>query len=413
MKTVPQPSHIPADAEVTATDRRRPVKQAPTRRQDDMQKPTVKEVTASWKMAPSLRIPQEQKPVLFVLLIAIAVFLVALLLTVTFGHSLLFAPAGQPGDQNDSTATTDPPIYVNGVPAEGSHPFADGKDGNVLLPFSEPIDVIDHTLLSSERAALIDVSAGTVIASYHADERMYPASMTKVMTLIVVAENLPEESNLQDTITVSQSVYDAMIAAGSSGVKLELGEQLSVEALIYMLMLQSDGIAANELARYIAGTESRFVELMNRKAADMGLVNTHFTNVTGLHDDNHYSTCRDIASIMAYAMNMSFCRKVMTTEYYKATSYCTAGENKGKTITYHVYHKLLVTMLSETYKSYRPDRLTVTAGKTGYDGKDSGYCLVSYAVTPDGKPYICVTSQSTSYLDCVKDYITIYNKYVK
>ena len=136
MKTVPQPSHIPADAEVTATDRRRPVKQAPTRRQDDMQKPTVKEVTASWKMAPSLRIPQEQKPVLFVLLVAIAVLLVALLLTVTFGHSLLFAPAGQPGDRNDSTATTDPPIYVNGVPAEGSHPFADGKDGNVLLPFS-------------------------------------------------------------------------------------------------------------------------------------------------------------------------------------------------------------------------------------------------------------------------------------
>lgn len=369
-------------------------------------RPAIREVLNSWRVRPTLRVPDDQAPYFFCLLIASVVLAAALFIALIAGSSAFFrksAPTPPAPPSGDST----------GIPSEGSHPFADGAAGTALIPFPASPTVINKNQLSAHSACLVDVSEGKVTASYHGDEVIFPASMTKIMTLIIVAENLPEESNLKDVITVSQSVYDAMVAAGSSGVHLDAGEQVTVEGLIYMLMLRSDGIAANELARYIAGSESAFVTLMNMKAADMGLKNTHFTNTTGLYDPNHVSSCRDMASILAYAMNMSFCKKILTTESFTVMTHCTQGDNAGKNPTYYLYHNLLVSMLGETYRSYRPARLTVVAGKTGYSGRESGYCLATYATDPDGHAYICVTAKSASYLDCIKDYITIYDNYAK
>lgn len=315
------------------------------------------------------------------------------------------APSGnnipeQPAETGDSIATP------------GSHPFADGPTGDVTFPYADDSRIIDKSSILSARAVVVDLSSGEVIASRLSNERMYPASLTKVMTLIVAVENLPESVSLSYKVTVSSEVCNAMYLAGASGMGLEAGEQLTVEALLYMTVLQSDGVAASELARYIAGDEESFVLLMNRKASAMGLENTHFSNPTGLQDEANYSTCRDMAAILSYAMQMSLCRKVLTAASYNASCTATAGKNAGSSFTYYVTNKFL-SLLSETSGS-KPDSLTITAGKTGYAGSNSGYCLASYAVGANGHAYICVTSEAAgNYAACVRDHVALYNAYAE
>lgn len=305
----------------------------------------------------------------------------------------------------------------NTITTPGSHPFADGPTDGLTFPFSDSVQVIPSNSLESQRAVLVDLVTGEVVASRLGDEKMYPASMTKLMTMIVAVENLPEEISLSYKVTVSREVYEQMVRAGSSGVGLEPGEQLSVESLLYLTILRSDGIAATELARYIAGTEEEFVSLMNRKASEMGLENTHFANPTGLQDEANYSTCRDMAAILSYAMRMTLCRKILTTASYEAFCTATEGKNAGKSFNYFAYHHLLTTLMTEKYPGYKPAFLTVTAGKTGYAGTHSGYCLASYAVGANGRSYICVTSQalpeSDGYRACLQDHKRIYDTYAQ
>ena len=204
--------------------------------------------------------------VILAALLTVLLVLGTILLIVT-RSSLYYIPSGPESNHSD----------MGGVAAEeGDRPFADGKSGNALLPWADGIVVIPAGKLNAKHAALADLSSGEIIASRKADEMIYPASMTKVMTLIIIAENLPDKDCLKDTITISSEVYEAMRLAGASGVGFDAGETVSVESLIYALMLKSDGIAACELARYIAGSDEDFVELMNQKAEKMGLSNTHF-----------------------------------------------------------------------------------------------------------------------------------------
>lgn len=290
---------------------------------------------------------------------------------------------------------------------EGDYPFADGAVGIVLLPWAENAKVIPSESVHSSFAALADLSTGEIIASRKADDVIYPASMTKVMTLIVVVENLPSEASLQDVITVSAEVYDDMRAQGSSGVGMEAGEQLTVESMLYALMLKSDGIAACELARYVAGSEADFVTLMNRKAEQMGLTKTHFENPTGLFHKDHKTTSREIATIMTYAMNMRLCRKILMTQSYTAP--CVGAD--GKTFHYNLYHNLIVTQFDKITPN-QPNAVKVAAGKTGFTD-ESRYCLVTYAEAPDGHGYVCVTAKCAGYSECIADYLTIYNTYAK
>jgi D-alanyl-D-alanine carboxypeptidase (penicillin-binding protein 5/6) len=290
---------------------------------------------------------------------------------------------------------------------DGERPFADGVSGSVLLPWADKVEIIPANSINASHAALADLESGKIIASRKADEVIYPASMTKVMTLIVIVENLPDEDCLKEEIKVSEAVYDAMKAAGSSGIGMAAGEKLTVEAMLHALMLKSDGIAACELARYVAGSEEDFVELMNQKAEKMGLSNTHFENPTGLHHPNHKTTAREIASIMAYAMNMKLCRKILLAQFYQAP--CVGAD--GAKFNYNIYHNLVVTKFEEIPVN-QPSAIKVAAGKTGFTD-EARYCLVTYAESSDGHGYVCVTAKGESYNACIADYITIYNTYAK
>ena len=369
---------------------------APEKRQTHR---SVNEIMAGWPRA-RFRFCFDSKTTLALLLIT--VFLtVALVLTAVLligGRDVYFDFPSKPPKVESSS----------GVAAEkGDFPYADGVSGNVMLPWADKVGIIPADSIYSSHAALADLSTGEIIASRKADEVIFPASMTKVMTLIVVVENLPSEECLQDEITISDAVYSAMKAEGSSGIGMVAGEKMTVESLIYALMLKSDGIAACELARYVAGSEEDFVELMNQKAEKMGLSNTHFENPTGLHHPNHQSTAREIASIMAYAMNMKLCRKVLLTQSFTAP--CVGAD--GAKFNYNLYHNLMVTKFGEIPVN-QPNVVKVAAGKTGYT-TEARYCLVTYAESADGHGYVCVTAEGASYNACIADYITIYNTYAK
>lgn len=347
-----------------------------------------------------------------ILLGALALLLLILLITIPAGCNTFFKP-GESTAPNGDKIPDQPSESGPSISTPGSHPFADGPIGTVLLEYADEntLSIIEEGTIGSTRATIVDVDAGKIIASRLSGERMYPASMTKIMTLIVAVENLSENVSLSHKINVSKDVYDKMIREGASGMGLAVGEQLTVEALLYMTALQSDGIAATELAKYIAGTEEEFVSLMNRKADSMGLANTHFSNPTGLQDEANYSCTRDMATILDYAMKMTLCRQILTAKNYEAE--CTSDKGKGKTFTYHVKNNLTVKLLEEDFASSAPTKATITAGKTGWTGKNSGYCLASYAVTADGHAYIVVTSQADSYQNCIKDHAALYDKFVK
>ena len=377
-----------------------PPKTAKAPRRDES---SIGEILATWKVKrPTFSIPSHLNTrILAIVLALIITFISSTVLFIGLGHEFFdfdfsFGSSSDKDKNGGGVANSD-----------GDRPYADGVSGNVLLPWAENVKIIPSESIHSSYAALADISTGEIIASRKADEIIYPASMTKVMTLIVVAENLPDKSSLGDVITVSNEVYEEMKRQDSSGIGMEPGEKMTVESMLYALMLKSDGIAACELARYVAGSEEDFVELMNQKAEKMGLTNTHFENPTGLFHKDHKTTSREIATIMAYAMNMKLCRKVMLTQSYTAP--CEGAD--GKAFNYNLYHNLIVTQF-EKISPNQPDDVKVAAGKTGYTD-ESRFCLVTYAESSDGHGYVCVTAKSGGYYECISDYLTIYNAYAK
>lgn len=309
--------------------------------------------------------------------------------------------------------TQNPGGNFPGVDPNATYPFASNASVGSVIPQGDGTR-LDGSTTNSEYSILVDMKSGKVLASERADERMYPASMTKVMTLLVAVEHLQHESSLQDKITVTEQVQQAMAAQGSSGVLVtpdSVGDVLTVEGMLYAIILASDGVACTEMAIYIAGSEQAFVDMMNQKAADLGLTGTHFTNPTGLHDENHYTTARDMAAIMSYTMQNELCAKIMSTEEFNAPFYWPSGD---KYLTYYLKHGYLVERVSQYYGngSTKPTRLTITAAKTGMTDEAKS-CLVSYAEGADGSAYICVTGYAANSMQYIDDHVSLYNKYAK
>ncbi|MBE6992314.1 MAG: D-alanyl-D-alanine carboxypeptidase [Ruminococcaceae bacterium] len=156
----------------------------------------------------------------------------------------------------------------------------------------------DKINVAAKAALLIDADSGTVLLSQNADERLYPASLTKIMTCLIALER----GVLEDEITVSENAITEGLSIYGSTADLLAGEVLTLEQLLYCMMVASANEACNVIAEYISGSISDFVELMNRKAAELGCENTHFVNPHGLHDDNHYTTANDLLKITRAAM---------------------------------------------------------------------------------------------------------------
>lgn len=223
----------------------------------------------------------------------------------------------------------------------------------------------------SEAAILTDNNTGKILYSKNENKKMYPASTTKIVTAILTLENC----NLDEVVTVS---YDAAmsIPEGYSSAYLQIGEQLTVEQLLQLLLIHSANDAANVLAEYVGGSVESFVSMMNTKVNELGLSNTHFTNTYGMHDDNHYTTAQDLAIIMKYCIKNEDFRKLAG-----SASCAIPATNKFGTRSYTSTNELVIPN-SSNYYPY------LTAGKTGYTSQ-AGDCLVSCSYKDDLE-LICV-----------------------
>ena len=252
----------------------------------------------------------------------------------------------------------------------------------------------------STNAILINESTDTIVASKGAKERISPASMTKVLTVLVAAEQLTEE-DLDDTFTMTREITDYAYVNDCSTVGFLDGEKVPVRDLFYGTTLHSGGDAAVGLATYVAGSHEAFVDMMNAKLEAMGLADSaHFTNCVGLYDVEHYCTVYDMAVIMKAAMQNEMCREFLSAHSYTTTP--TTEHPEGIEISNWFLRRI-------------EDKDTggeVLCAKTGYVVQSKN-CAVSYGTFEGGTPYICVTAGSTSSWRCIYDHVEIYNRYVQ
>lgn len=164
-----------------------------------------------------------------------------------------------------------------------------------------------HLDISAESAILINNSTGQILYSKNEKEQRYPASTTKILTAILAIENC----NLDEKVTAS---YNAVMAipSGYSNAEIKVGEELTVKELLEVFLVHSANEAGYILAEHISGTFSNFADLMNSKAAELGCTNTHFTNPSGLHDKDHYTTAYDLSLIAKYCMQNTTFRSIVS-----------------------------------------------------------------------------------------------------
>lgn len=172
--------------------------------------------------------------------------------------------------------------------------------------------------IASEAAIIMERSTGKILYEKNSKAVLYPASTTKILTAIIAIENC----NLSDTAVASYSAIHS-VPSGYTNANIQIGEELTIENLLYALMLKSANEAANILAEHISGSVESFASVMNTKAIEIGCTNTHFVNGNGIHNSDHYSTAYDLALIANYAMENTTFRKIVST-----TSYTLPATNK-------------------------------------------------------------------------------------
>ena len=230
--------------------------------------------------------------------------------------------------------------------------------------------------LNSPNAILIRLTDDTVMMQKNSEDIVYPASLTKMMTTIVAIENLPD---LTAEIELTNAVFEGLYEADASMAGFEPGERVKAIDLLYGIMLPSGAECCIGLADQIAGSEQNFVELMNQKAAELGMINTHFENTTGLHDENHYTNVKDLSVLLSYALKNDTFREIFT-----SAKHFTLPTNR---------HPEGMTFYSTMFKGLGNQTIMdgeIIGGKTGYT-EEAGLCLASLAEVGEDE-YILISA---------------------
>lgn len=282
-----------------------------------------------------------------------------------------------------------------------------GAEGNKLqIPdtvcyeatFGDQVDGFDEEEVNSSYGIILEVEKGQVLAANQAKTRISPASMTKILTVLVAAEFVED---LDDKVTITREETDYAFSHDCSAVNFDIGEVVTVRDLFYGTILPSGADAALALAKYVAGSHEAFVDLMNDKLKAMGLSGTtHFTNCVGLYDENHYSTVYDMAMILQAAVNNDLCREVLSAHTYTTSQ--TASHPDGITISNWFLRRI----------EDKDTHGEVLCAKTGFV-VESRNCAASYALDHSGKGYICVTADAYNGWRCIYDHVALYQKYLK
>lgn len=252
--------------------------------------------------------------------------------------------------------------------------------------YAEELDIY------SKSAILYNMDDDIILYEKNSEERTSIASLTKIMTCIVAIENI---DNLDQKIILKSDVFTGLAEAGASVAGFRVGENVTFRDLLMGALLPSGADATRALALNISGSESKFVNLMNNKAIELGLKDTHFENTTGLESSNHYSTVKDISIILKYALKNQTFKDMYTTREYTTTS----------NLTFY-------STLKKISNNYSFDVSNILGSKTGYTD-EAGLCMSSIA-NYNGVNYLLVTA-GADYRGNVPrqllDAITIYNFY--
>ncbi len=275
---------------------------------------------------------------------------------------------GETSSPNETTETTFPVTpETQPSPQVGTgNNFGINATGALLTPAQLDFD--------ATAVMLYEINSGTMVYAKNIDEVRYPASITKVMTCLLALEH----GNLTDQVTVSEEAMADQDPSGSSA-GLIAGEVYSLEQLLYCLMIASGNDAAPVIAEHIAGNESDFIKMMNEKATALGCTSTHFANTHGLHDDNHYTTARDVAKIMLAAMEYDIFLDIYATTKYELPP--TNMQEDPRTLL--TTNFLIGTSVTAEYYDSR-----VIGGKTGF-------------TTPAGRCIACTAQKGDLYYLCI------------
>ncbi len=255
----------------------------------------------------------------------------------------------------------------------------------------EPKDENGFPIITCQSAIVMDAATGQVIYEKDAYSKQYPASTTKLMTSLIILEN----GSMNDTITMSDNAIWG-IDRDSSNIGLDVGEEISMKDGLYAILMSSANEVCVGAAEHISGSTDAFVALMNAKAKELGCTSTNFVNVNGLHDENHYTTCYDLALIAREALKNETLKEISACTYYEVPP-----TNITSDIRYLWQNNELVCETSDYYYSY------CTGGKTGYTD-EAGGTLVSWATYNDME-LICVVMNTQPKNNIFADTIKLYN----
>ena len=282
------------------------------------------------------------------------------------------AAAAQPSGESQPAQTGS-----SAQPADTSQPVQPEASGTPSVAFDAAVS-ISPPELTCGAAILVDGDNDEVLYDHNAFQRMYPASITKIMTSLVVLDAVSSGIISLDTpVTASQEAVD--LPEGSSTAGIQAGEVLSVEELLYCDLLPSGNDACNILAETISGTTQAFADLMNAKAQALGMTNTHFANPHGLHDPQHYTTAYDIYLMAKEAMKHETFRAIVS-----SAKHTLPATNMSDERTIYSTNALINNWLIQGYTYTKA--IGIKTGST----PEAGYCLASAAVDMSGRTLYAV-----------------------
>lgn len=218
--------------------------------------------------------------------------------------------------------------------------------------------------ITAPNLLLAETKTGKILYERNSDERIYPASLTKLMTAILVVENC----ELDEIVTVSDNAVNS-VPSGYVNANLQVGEQLTVEDLLYVMLIPSANDAANALAEHVGGNIESFSSMMNTRAKELGCTGSNFTNPSGLHQEEHYTTAKDLFLISQKAVENSIIKKIIGTTTYSLPS---TNKYTKETRIFTTTNYMIKKDLTKYYCDY------CIGAKTGYTG-DAKNCVVEFA----------------------------------
>ena len=251
------------------------------------------------------------------------------------------------------------------------------------------------SVITSDYGIIINATTRQVLGGKNYTQRIYPASMTKIMTLIVAVRS---GVDVNTEYLMDYRLINKYYLANATISGIAAGDTVTFKDLLYGAILLSAADATAAIAETVAGSEEEYVKLMNATAAEIGCTGTHFTNTSGLYDTANYSTLGDIALMLDYAMSIPLAREILSTADY--TTPPTDKNPEG----YYFFSTMFTRIDHDTIPG-----MTVIGGKTGYLS-ETKHCLASMAVGEDGEKFIVVTAGGAKY-DPINDCIELYTRY--